>query len=210
MPSRRWLVLLALPLLPAAAGFRVARLAGDEMSPSLQPGDWALLGPGEVELGDIWLLEDPAEPGRRVLRRVMALPGQSAGWRSGRYLLDGEAPRLREMGRDERGAVMSEGNRWLVRVRSQPALMEMGPVSIPAGRAWLMADERDRAVDSRWWGPVPQERLERELWLRFGPADAWRGWISTGADGPWYTPPPKDLPPQAPQEPEDPFEGLTP
>jgi len=178
---------------PPLAGFRLVRLGDGDMSPSLQPGEWALLGPGEVELGDVWLLEDPAEPGRRVLRRVLGLEGDEASWKNSRYALNGEATRIREMGRDDAGVVLAEANLWLIRIRGEDTPLSIGPVTVPPGRAWVMADERDRALDSRWWGTVPVASLEREVWLRLGGEDAWRGAVGpNAADGPWYVPPPTD------------------
>lgn len=194
--TRRRTLLLAMIVAAAApplAGFRLVRVGDGDMSPSLRPGDWALLGPGEVELGDVWLLEDPAEPGRAVLRRVLALEGDEAGWENGRYALNGAATRIREMGRDGDGVVLAEANLWLIRIRSEDTPLAIGPVTLPAGRAWLMADERDRALDSRWWGAVPVDALEREVWLRLGDSDAWRGVVGvSAADGPWYVPPPSE------------------
>jgi hypothetical protein len=57
---------------------------------------------------------------------------------------------------------------------------------------FLMADARDQAIDSRWWGEVPRSDLGRKVWFRWGPSDTWRGAMSKGsADGPWLVPPPK-------------------
>ena len=187
----RWLVPPALALLPPALGFRLLRVADADMGPSIRSGDWVLVGPGEPDYGDVWLLEDPAEPGRRVLRRVLGLGGDRVRWRSGRFVLNGEELDLKDMGEDALGPVYAEANRWLVSLRRERTALEIGPQTVPEDSAWLLADGRDRAVDSRWWGPLPLGALEREVWLRLGPADLWRAPVSIGArDGPWYTPPP--------------------
>ena len=45
---------------------------------------------------------------------------------------------------------------------------------VPEGHWFLLADNRDGAVDSRWWGPVPESRIQGVVRLRQGPEDPWR------------------------------------
>ena len=42
---------------------------------------------------------------------------------------------------------------------SAPSLHEWGPVVVPSRMFFMMGDNRDKSVDSRYYGPVPQVNL---------------------------------------------------
>ena len=42
---------------------------------------------------------------------------------------------------------------------AEPSLHEWGPVVVPRGTYFMMGDNRDDSVDSRYYGPVPRENL---------------------------------------------------
>lgn len=73
------------------------------------------------------------------IKRVVALPGEEVEGRDGRVHVDGRI--LEEPYLD--GVVISE----------------FGPVTVPDDHVWVMGDNRPQSSDSRFFGPVPTERI---------------------------------------------------
>jgi signal peptidase I len=157
----------------ALAGYRVLRVASDEMAPSIQPGDWLLLGPGEPVRGDVVRLLDPLDPGRSVLRRVLAEPGESIGFTGHQPRLDGQAMKHVVMGDDDGEMILMESSAWLLAVSLETTRQRLEAQQVPPGHHFLVADHRDVALDSRHWGPASITELEK-VHLRAGPSDVWR------------------------------------
>jgi len=179
----KWRIAGALVLAAAVlAGvvFDVAEAPDAEMEPSILEGDVLVLGPvGEPAQGDVLLIEDPTEPGRLVLRRVIGTAGDE-----GRYEV-----RRREMLRGSDRVITNEADRWLVRERTSPRLEPSVRIDTPEDHVYVLADHRDLGLDSRWWGPIPMASVRSRVVLRVGSSDEWRSPISLGAeDGPWIPP----------------------
>lgn len=179
--SRLLLLLLALTLLALLLPMR--RVADAEMSPNLQPGDLVWVLPVEPLRGDLVVLVDPLDPGRRIVRRVLAGAGARVAWDEGGVRVDSKRIRQTDMG-------MLEGDRliqeliwsrppareftWRVRLRALPAPWKAEAVEVPEGQLYLIADDRDRALDSRQWGTIPRSAVEGVIRARIGPRDPWR------------------------------------
>lgn len=160
------------------AGLRfVARVPDDEMAPSLLAGDLVVVVPGAPTVGAVVALTDPLDPGRWTLRRVLATGG-AVRFEDGFYHTETEDPPVLDMGALEPHRVLQEGDHLTQRL-TRPVRWEMGAVGLPAGRVWLAADNRDDALDSRWWGPAPVAAVQGVVVARFGrPGHTWRGWFS--------------------------------
>ena len=169
-------VLGVMIMLAALRGYKVLRVASDEMAPSIQPGDWVLLGPGEPTRGDVVQLADPLDPQRRVHRRVLAEAGETIGFTGHQPRLDGQVLKHVVMGDTDDEMVLMENSAWLLAVSLEPTRARLEPVTVPADQLFLVADHRDLALDSRWWGPVPTSQLAKVV-LRLGPADLWRATV---------------------------------
>lgn len=164
--------LVAALLLP-----RLAWVPDDEMAPSLLAGDLVLVLPVEPRPGDVVAVVDPLDPARWTLRRVETIGGAVRYEDGVCYTSGSEAPRVLEMGRDTEAVVRTEGDH-LVRLAPGTVRWSLPETGVPDDSAFLVADARDAAIDSRWWGPVPLAALQGVVALRVGaPRHPWRGWL---------------------------------
>ncbi|MFD5465712.1 signal peptidase I [Kitasatospora sp. NPDC127059] len=114
-------------------GYSVHRMDGTAMAPDLRPGDRMLadrVAAADVRRGGIHIVDSPwGLPGSPVFR-VMALGGQRIACTGGQLSLDGSP--LDEPADRRAGTCAHDFD-----------------VTVPPGRAFLMGDHRDTAVDSR-------------------------------------------------------------
>jgi hypothetical protein len=83
------------------------------------------------------------------------------------------------MGRDDASVTLREGDH-LVRLAGHPVRWALPEQGIPDTDVFLGADNRDVAMDSRWWGALPAEAARGVVAFRLGaPGHAWRGWFDT-------------------------------
>jgi signal peptidase I len=105
----------------------------------------------EPRPGDIIVLDSPIEEGVRLVKRVVAVAGQTLEIRQKKLYVDGREMPLPGEGKyvDDRvlpGELSSRDN--------------LGPLVVPPGRLFVMGDNRDVSLDSRGWG-----FLDRDLVL---------------------------------------------
>lgn len=162
--------------LVAVVAAHTALISDDSMAPSVLPGDVVLLWSKSPALGDVVAVIDPLDPSGWTLRRVEAIGG-AISYSGGSYVYDNE-PALLEMGKDDIGfSVVQEGSH-LTRHRSRNVSYAMETTGVPDDSAWVGADNRDEAIDSRWWGPVPLDVIQGTVLLRVGaPRNRWRSWV---------------------------------
>ena len=175
--SRPRVRLAALALAVALGGLlasRTARVPDDGMVPTLLRGDLLLILPVTPREGDIVALADPLDPARYTLRRVETVGG--AVRYDGRSFRTGSRPKVRllDMGEFEGRPVLLEQDHVTLRA-AEPTRQEFAEIGVPDTSAYLSADNRDGAVDSRWWGPVPLSAIGGVVVLRLGaPTTPWR------------------------------------
>jgi len=133
--------------------------------------DISLAQMGEPRRGDIVVFYSPKDA-TRMIKRLVALPGDTVEMRKGVLIINGEAaqysdgvqvqepidgqsvlPALRL--REHLGA-RDNVVQWLPTV---PSLRSMPAFRVPEGHYWMMGDNRDNSADSRYIGPVPRHLL---------------------------------------------------
>jgi len=112
----------------------------------------------EPERGDVVVLEDPDGGDQPLLKRVVGLPGEEIRVQNGLLFVN--------------DTVVREG---YLNVDAVPDPSSYGPTTVPEGHVFVMGDNRGSSQDSRVYGPVPQENLEGEAFVRFWPPNrlAW-------------------------------------
>jgi len=161
------------------------RVVGDDMAPSIQNGDFIVFVPmNDVLPGDVVILNDPLNPDETVLRRVLAVADQTVTVADGHIKVGKRRLRAAAMG--DMGAFLvaketlwakkpTVGTSWLTRQKAEPVThWKAEPVDVPEGHIYLIADDRSRALDSRWWGPVSTQEIHGVVRFRFGKAHTWR------------------------------------
>jgi signal peptidase I len=116
-------------------------------------------------LGDVVVFQWPEDPTKNFVKRLVGLPGDTVEMRRGALYRNG-------VRQSERYAVRSENEsdapvedfRWQrdflarddVDVRSyNPSRNEWGPLIVPSMHYFMLGDNRDNSLDSRYWGFVP-------------------------------------------------------
>lgn len=146
----------------------VNRLAYDLKLPLT---DVALARLGEPQRGDIVTFSSP-RTGVRLIKRLVALPGDTVALHQGVLVINGEAAQYTARMRvlepaayglqveAERSTEQAGSSRRAVQhfIGAYPH-GDHGPVTVPPDHYFMLGDNRDNSEDSRFIGMVPRERL---------------------------------------------------
>lgn len=164
----------------------VDRLAYDLKLPLT---DIPVLRLGDPERGDIVTFSSPAD-GVRLIKRIVALPGDRVEMRDERLFVNGRAAEYRDPQAvaepDGNGAALSAvrvsethagHSRRVQWLQGVPARRDFGPVTVPAGHYLMLGDNRDNSADSRYFGFVPRRLLIGQATRILVSADILGDWL---------------------------------
>ena len=132
-------VALAVLLVSGLLPFQTIRVPSDSMTPTVASGDHLLLDkrhPADVAVGDVVVVHDPLDPGGLIVKRVVAVGGDSIGFEDGILVRNG-----RPVTEPYTGDFLDG--------------VYYGPDVVPPGQLYLLGDNRFDSIDSRHFGPVP-------------------------------------------------------
>jgi signal peptidase I len=164
MTQRRALLAGAAVLVGALVAIRLAvaepfRIPSDSMKPTLVAGDHVLVDKLVYDAkmprrGDLAVFR---APGTReiMLKRVVAVSGDTVGLEDGVLVVDGRRPREPYA---DAGAIDS---------------VYFGPVRVRPGTVFVMGDNRADSRDSRDFGAVPDDELIGRVETRIWPPSRW-------------------------------------
>jgi signal peptidase I len=125
-------------------------------------------GYSDPERGDILVFDPPHEPELMLIKRLVGMPGDTLEMRDRVLYVNGER-------QDEPYAVHKdigdETHPWMDWQRDYlvggmdpriyaPTRDDWGPLVIPADRYFMLGDNREESLDSRYWGLLEGWRLE--------------------------------------------------
>lgn len=160
------------------------RIPSGSMEPTLRVGDcvlgsrqafapegWAawLLPPTAPRRGDVAVFRFPPDPGRDLVKRIVALPGDRVRMHGGHAIVNGQ-PVLESYARFAAGPADAFRDNFPFLRGLDPGVdpawwdsmrqtVRDGEVTVPPGSYFVLGDNRNASEDSRYWGFVPAALL---------------------------------------------------
>ena len=164
-----WLVELGETILPAVVIAilinlflaQATRVYGSSMEPNLHTDQRLVVEKvsyrfHDPQRGDVVVIRMPERGPELLIKRIIALPGETIEIRNGQVLINGNAidePYL-----------------------TQPTRGSYGPTTIGEGYVFVMGDNRGASNDSRVFGPVELEQVVGRAWVSYWPLEQ-MGWV---------------------------------
>jgi len=131
------------------------------MEPTIMVGDRVLAEKisyrfSQPAVGDIVVFDDPGGVYPQLIKRIVAVEGQTIDIRDGKVYIDNE--------------LLSES--YVANSVTQVASAEL-PVTIPEDHVWLMGDNRPNSSDSRVFGTQPVESIKARAFAIYWPIARW-------------------------------------
>ena len=133
-------------------------------------GIWDRLMPyQQVRRGDIIVFHYPVAPSQHFVKRVVGVPGDRVRLINREVYVNGvglnepyvrHTSKVHDLFRDEfprlHAPVQEVTGRWWLQMNK---LVEDGELIVPEGSYFVLGDNRDESLDSRYWGFVPRENI---------------------------------------------------
>ncbi|MBI4516638.1 MAG: signal peptidase I [Deltaproteobacteria bacterium] len=124
-----------------------------------------LFNTGSVQRGEIVVFVSPVD-GQDLIKRVVAIAGDTVEIRDKRLLVNGQAAADTYAQFSDRHHKDAPRDRY-------------GPAVVPAGKFFVLGDNRDQSYDSRYWGFADVEEIKgRAMFIYFSwdTKNCWPSW----------------------------------
>lgn len=140
------------------------------------PGIWRFLMPyRDIDRDDVIVFHYPVDPSMHLVKRVIGIPTDRIRLQDGRVLVDDRpvpepfaiyVPSSRSTFRDNFPSQLytdpGVNTHWWVEMRHD---VQNGELVIPAKMYFVMGDNRNDSLDSRYWGFVPRQNIVGQPFL---------------------------------------------
>ena len=158
--TEAFLIAILLALVIRTFVVQAFKIPSGSMLPTLQIGDHLLVNKflywfTDTQRGDIIVFKFPQDEGRDFIKRVIALPGD----------------KVEVLGK--RVYVNDKPVQESYAVHLDPSMQEnphsprdnFSPVKVPAGQLFMMGDNRDYSMDSRFWGFLDIKKIKGKAFI---------------------------------------------
>ncbi len=115
----------------------------------------------DPEAGDIVTFVDPTDDETILIKRVIAVAGQTIDIQDGVVYVDGVA-----LDEPYTTGATEALNQWSSEVLDGPIVY---PYTVPEGYVWVMGDNRANSLDSRYFGAISIDSITSRAWLIYWP-----------------------------------------
>ena len=152
------LITLLIYILVRTFLFENYRVSGSSMKPTLEDEQYLVVNKltyrlNDPQRGDIIVFRDPNADTRKLIKRIIGLPGETLEIRTGQVLVNGQ--RLDEP--------------YITR----PAQYSEQPMPIPDDHYYVLGDNRNNSSDSHNWGTLSEEEIVGKAWVSYWPPSQW-------------------------------------
>lgn len=153
-------VALILALLIRTFIVQAFKIPSGSMLPTLQIGDHILVNKFifhfvSPQRGDIIVFRYPRDEGRDFIKRVIGVPGD-------KLMITKKQVLINDRPLNESYALHSDPN---VQDGSLSPRDDYGPLIIPPGKYFMMGDNRDHSMDSRFWGLLDEGKIRGKAFI---------------------------------------------
>lgn len=168
--------------------FEPFRIPSGSLKPTLLVGDFILVNKfayglrlpvvhkkivsiAEPKRGDIVVFREPSNPSMDLIKRVIGVPGDHISYINKTLYINGQkvSQQFEKFGMDQDNHLLP----WVVEQKQENLLgvkhgiyeipnqpeQDFFDVVVPAGKYFMMGDNRDDSADSRVWGFLPEENI---------------------------------------------------
>jgi signal peptidase I len=123
----------------------------------------------EPRLGDVVVFQWPQDPSKNFVKRLVGMPGDTLAMENGTLIRNGRVVREQyvvhtDPGMDPGGEEFRWQRDYLVKSAQafsgyHPSRNNWGPIVVKPRHYFMLGDNRDNSLDSRYWGFVPDSLI---------------------------------------------------
>jgi signal peptidase I len=135
------------------------KVYGSSMLPTIEEGEYIMVSKaayffGEPQRGDIIVFDSPKDPKSDLIKRIIAVPGDTVEIRDDKVIIN--------------GIPLAEP------YTLEPPHYLMMPEEIPPGHYFVLGDNRNNSSDSHRGWTAPRQNIVGKAWITYWPPYRWR------------------------------------